>query len=655
MGAMLAGALHAQTRVVYQTTQDWGTGFQGQIMIYNDGPQPIEGWNLSFDFAQTIGSIWNASIVSQQNTSYVIQSAGWNAEIPAAGSVMFGFIGSPGNVATGPVNFQVSATGVAPSNPTPSAPIIPTAATVSLSSVSDNATQVTAPQGATNYSLSVAGVSSPSFTVSTNNSNVLAVSVAGSALTISGLSPGRAGLRIEEVSTNTVRYVGVRIQNADGSTPGMPSYLAVGSVSEDTTDDLSFWQQFAGDLTNRRMDIRYIYLNGGPIDGWDTWTNVPGDRATQYIRNSRMLGMIPYFVFYNIPDASEGYQIDLQHAQDPSYMAAYFRNLNLALQLINQESPDDPVGIVLEPDFLGYLAQNAAGSPSSIAAATQAAYDSGVLVAGTDPAFPNTVAGLVNAINYTIAKQSPQVTFGWQVNLWASPAGGWTTPIPSNGLIHLTEQEGISAGRAAIAAEASAIAAYYVQAGITSYGASFVSIDKYGLDAVGFQASAAQNPAQSIWFWNNDLWQNYLVFVRSLNTTTGLPVILWQMPVGRINSTQAVNPYDPSGVFSDLTNTNQNYEDSAPDFLLGDVFNCTGAPYSYFSLDLGGDPLVAASGNTVTWGSHMPDAASSGVIAVLFGAGVGASTSGVGAPPTDGYWWITKVQQYFLQPVPLQK
>lgn len=49
----------------------------------------------------------------------------------------------------------------------------------------------------------------------------------------------------------------------------------------------------------------------------------------------------------------------------------------------------------------------------------------------------------------------------------------------------------------------------------------------------------------------------------------------------------------------------------------------------------------------------MQDAAASGVIAVLFGAGVGASTNGVGAPPSDGYWWITKVQQYYRQPVPL--
>src|SRR5262249_16893484 len=149
-----------------------------------------------------------------------------------------------------------------------------------------------------------------------------------------------------------------------------------------------------GDLKNRRVDIRYIYLNGGPVNGWDTWTPTPGDRATRYIRNSRTLGMIPFFVLYNIPDASESYALDLQHVQDPVYMAAYFRNLQSALRLINQESPDDPVGMILEPDFLGYLAQNAAGDPGSLAAATHAVYDSGVLSADADPSFPDTVTGL---------------------------------------------------------------------------------------------------------------------------------------------------------------------------------------------------------------------------------------------------------------------
>ena len=52
----------------------------------------------------------------------------------------------------------------------------------------------------------------------------------------------------------------------------MPSYLAVGQVSEDSDGDLKFWKSTANDDTNKRMDVRYIYINGGPISGWQSWS-----------------------------------------------------------------------------------------------------------------------------------------------------------------------------------------------------------------------------------------------------------------------------------------------------------------------------------------------------------------------------------------------
>ena len=46
--------------------------------------------------------------------------------------------------------------------------------------------------------------------------------------------------------------------------------------------------------------------------------------------------------------------------------------------------------------------------------------------------------------------------------------------------------------------------------GIMSANADFISIDKYGLDAMG--SSNNSNPADPstyTWFWNNDHWLNY--------------------------------------------------------------------------------------------------------------------------------------------------
>ena len=43
-----------------------------------------------------------------------------------------------------------------------------------------------------------------------------------------------------------------------------------------------------------------------------------------------------------------------------------------------------------------------------------------------------------------------------------------------------------------------------------------------------------------------------------------------------------------------------------------------------------------------------------GIIAALFGAGVGDSTDGVGSPPTDDWFWIQALQEHYLaHPAPL--
>lgn len=510
------------------------------------------------------------------------------------------------------------------------------------------ALQLTVPQGTTDYTLSVTGVTSPSFTLSTNNSSVANCQIInGSTLRINGLKAGRASLKIKETTSNKVRYVGIRVKTADGKLPGLPDYLSIGSVSEDSAADLDFWKDYGAGLTNKRMDIRYIYLNGGPVNGWKTWGDGNGGRAVSYIRESKKLGMIPFFVYYNIPDGSESYELDKQHIESDSYMQSYFKDLKFALDIIKQEGGDETVGIVLEPDFIGYMMQNSGKQPNGILARTSAAYSAGVLSASSDPVFPDTLEGLVKAINYTINKYAPNAYFGWQFNLWASP--GITTGIPSTGLMRITDTQGITNGRSALVSEAKEICKYYMNAGVSSYGADFVSIDKYGLDA---GISSPSDPSKSTWFWNLDHWNNYLLFNKTLRQESQLPVILWQIPVGHINSSTSANPYN-NGTFPDLNNTNQHYEDSAPTFFLGDTFTTSGVRFSYFSTNQGSDPKLTVSGSNITWGSHAKEAVDAGIISILFGAGVGNSTDGVGSPPTDSYWWITKAQTYFNNPAPL--
>ena len=637
----------------------WSGGFGATLDIVNNSAQSVNSWTLRFEFAPQITSLWNGLWTANGNV-YTVKNEAWNGVIAPGGKVSLGFnangelkTNSAGqatfNGAPCAISVTVNSNNPGPTNPTGNGIVIGG----NVDSAGE-ALQITIPLGVSSFSLSLSKGGATSFEVASNHPSVVGVQINNGALQLNGLGAGRAGLRIRENNSGALRFVGVRVRSANGALPGWPNRVGLGSVSEDSDDHLNFWHDFGSGATNRFVDARYIYLNGGPYYGWSTWNGTPGGRAINYIRHSKKIGMIPIFVWYNIPDGGESYTTDLEHIQSVAYMRDYYKLLQLFMGVIKDEAPDEPVGIILEPDFLGYMAQNAGKPASQIPALTSAAYEVGLLKAGVDPQFPNTIQGLVKSINYIIARDAPNAKFGWQMNLWASPAGGWTTPVPGTGVMHITDSKGIAQGRPLIYNEARAITQYYLDAGVNSYGADFLSIDKYGLDAAAVEASAAQNPAGSTWFWNSDHWNNYLTFVRAMHETSALPIVLWQLPVGHINRSQTANPYDGGKLFPELQNANRQGEDSAPTFFFGDEFVTTGRRYDFFSTNQSNDAGLHLSAGAITWGEHMNAAAEVGVEMALFGAGVGASTTNVGVSATDSLWWITKAQKYFAQPAPLK-
>lgn len=96
------------TSVSFVVTSDWQSGFGGQITITNTSSTELEDWELDFDFAGDIGSIWNASIAEHNGDHYVIDSASWNSQIAVGSSVSFGFNGSRADAAVEPENFQIN-------------------------------------------------------------------------------------------------------------------------------------------------------------------------------------------------------------------------------------------------------------------------------------------------------------------------------------------------------------------------------------------------------------------------------------------------------------------------------------------------------------------------------------------------------------------
>lgn len=467
--------------------------------------------------------------------------------------------------------------------------------------------------------------------VLSRNINVVDITISGNEVTLTGIVPGRTGLRI--ITDGEDYFMGLRVNHNDGTIPGMPDYLSVGSVSEDSQGDLAFWKDVNIGEQNKSMDIRYIYINGGPITGWQTWgPNRPETFATESLR----FGLIPFFVYYNIPDGGESYYTNTLHINDVDYMTAYFNDLNNFMDKAESVLQGELYGIILEPDFLGYIQQN--GDPSDPELVpTCVAPDNIAPEAGT-------LRTLVERINSTIDSKRAEghnIFYGWQLNLWSYPITG-----APQGVIRLTDQLGFDAGRSQIQNAAEQTTLYGIQAGVLSSNPNFLSIDKYGLDAMGHQNTP--NPANSTWFFNNDHWMNYLYYAQTMYETSGFPIILWQLPVGHINNSNNISSYT-GNTFTPLPNTTTKFEDSSTPFFFGDTFNADSPDrLSYFTENQYADTALQVVVNNITWDNHMQQVKDAGIISTLFGAGVGISTDGIGNPATDDYFWVQKVQNYYL-------
>ena len=81
-------------------TNDWGSGFNADLTIFNDSNQCLSGWNLEFDASFMVDSVWNGSLVSQENGRVRIVNEAWNGNVCDGQSFTVGFqaTGTPGEL-----------------------------------------------------------------------------------------------------------------------------------------------------------------------------------------------------------------------------------------------------------------------------------------------------------------------------------------------------------------------------------------------------------------------------------------------------------------------------------------------------------------------------------------------------------------------------
>lgn len=372
----------------------------------------------------------------------------------------------------------------------------------------------------TTFTLTLPGPTS-SYTVVANKPTLLDIGAADDQLTVTAKTPGFLGLAITSQDGTASRYLGLYV--ADPVTHLVPDtvtgYLPVGSITAPDALGDKFLQDFNFRDGVAPIDYLYIYDQGGAdySDG-----NLRG-LLTQAVRH----GLVPVVVFYNIQAVNnaagrtgitEGWDSAYQAINEynwsdsrqvdktmfTGYMKRYFTKLATDFTAMNQVGV--PVQVVVEPDFLGYMAANTpafeaskfvpnTGDRTLNTANVSAIYDAGLLTRGIDPAFQDTVAGMVQAINYYTATKMPNLRLGWKTNIWAVP----DQRIYSLGMMHITDTKtypwqqdwgkpiGWDNGRPYITDQATQLGAFLKKVGVTTWTGSaarapFLAIDKYGVD-----------------------------------------------------------------------------------------------------------------------------------------------------------------------------
>ncbi|MCO5966941.1 cellulose binding domain-containing protein [Actinoallomurus soli] len=173
-------AYAAANTATFAKTSDWGSGYQAQFTVTNNGSSAINGWTVAFDLpsGSSVGTYWDA-LLTQSGSHYTFENRDYNASVPAGGSVSFGFVvsgsGTPsGCMLNGAACDGGGGGGGGSDTQPPSAPAGLTVTGHTSSSVSLSWTASTDNVGVTGYEV--------------YQGSSLAVTVSGTSATVSGLA-----------------------------------------------------------------------------------------------------------------------------------------------------------------------------------------------------------------------------------------------------------------------------------------------------------------------------------------------------------------------------------------------------------------------------------------------------------------------------------
>ena len=94
--------------VAFDIVSQWEDAFNAEATITNTGEEDIENWALQFNMPYEITNIWNGTVYSHENPTYLIKNAGFNQRITKGQSVSFGFTANATGTVTVPDSYELA-------------------------------------------------------------------------------------------------------------------------------------------------------------------------------------------------------------------------------------------------------------------------------------------------------------------------------------------------------------------------------------------------------------------------------------------------------------------------------------------------------------------------------------------------------------------
>ncbi|PWI75766.1 hypothetical protein PCL_06424 [Purpureocillium lilacinum] len=304
---------------------------------------------------------------------------------------------------------------------------------------------------------------------------------------------------------------------------GFPDFLSFGGCSDLTPGNQA-------DFVAARTTSIFKYAG---VDGaGDPGSNLPDDQATKQTialarkieaelgeGNSVLPVMISYTCNLSLGDITK--QLSNVTALANSF-GNYILSLTIAKSNIDADHPV-PAGYVVNPDFIGACQQEkiSADYAMPVREPLQTALDFRQIPDTIPDDIEDNVRGYVQAVNWLTRVVSPEVTFGWQVNLWGVGSANWMYGFDDEPAVN-----------------AKATADYVKSLGVFDGNDSpdFLAVDRYEADDF-----TVRSYGNSYCYGPNE-WPRFFDFCQALGEALVAPIMPWQIPASHTpNINDAVN------------------------------------------------------------------------------------------------------------------